>query len=56
MGSFIGLDRYKLLNGELCRRKPSGGKIAFFKLRKSLRIKVGLELFQNICEGCERGE
>ena len=54
MGSFITLDNQKLLNGELCAREASGGKIAFFELGKSFGIKLGLELFQDIREFCDR--
>jgi len=53
MGRFIGLDRYELFNGELGIRESGGDKVAFFKLGESLRIKLGLELFQNIGECCE---
>ena len=55
MGSFIILDRQKLLNGELGVRESSGKEIAFFELGKSLGIKLGLELFQNVRKSCERG-
>lgn len=50
MGSFVSLDRQKLLNGELGVRESSGGKIAFFEFGKSLGIKLGLELFQDVRE------
>ena len=54
MSSFITLDNQKLLDGELCARKASGGKIAFFELCKSFGVKLGLELFQNIRKFCDR--
>ena len=56
MGSFITLDDHKLLNGELRAREASGGKIAFLELGKSSGVKVGLELFQYICEFCDRAK
>ena len=50
MGSFITLDTHELLYGELSIRESGGSEIALFKLGKSLGIKLGLELFQDIRE------
>lgn len=50
MGGFITLDAHKLLNGELRAGKSSSGKITFIELGKCLRVKLRLELFQNIGE------
>jgi len=53
MGSFIGLDRYELFDSELGVRESGGEKVAFFELGESLRVKLGLELFQNVGECCK---
>jgi len=52
MGSFITLDTQELFDGDLRVRESGGGEIALFKLGKSLGVKLGLELFQDVCEFC----
>jgi len=55
MGSLIRLDGRELFDGELGVRESSRSKVALFELGKSLRIKLGLELFQNVREFCRVG-
>jgi len=53
MGSLIRLDVDELLNGELGVRESGIDKVALFELGEGFRVKLGLELFQNVRKSCE---